>query len=324
MKPDGRKVTAAGSLIKTFIKRMQGLVINITNQSTGGGGVTFDLSISTTQTGLETIVAQLKAIGADQSYIDQITASKEQFSPLFRFLVDRTNLDTGEIERMGVFEPGTFIDNPSKGEERGTTTLRDGHTYKYEITALRRDPFTLLYGTQVEEQSEATLRRFTRDVRKFLNPLTLKNATLPSTQAMAKIIDNPNFSIDNEFLDGNTGVVKYVVVEMPATAATISSVIAKPTPDGSNLIGWTLEGNPFSVDHFVVFSKIAGVKAPIGTVIAGGGSNYFTLVDDKTSGIVGTKIYTVLPIFADFSAGIESSSASVTRSSSISSLETKE
>jgi len=324
IKSDSTKVALVGSIIKTFTRPMQGFDIVIADQKTSPSVTEFNLGIKSSTAGLEGIVEQLKRIGADESYIDDIKNSKTEFSSLFRFAVDRADMSTGVIERMGVFLPGTFIDNATLAGIRGVSTTIPGHSYDYEITALRMDPYTLLFGSKIEDKDETTLKNFTRDMRKFRNPRTLKNATLPSNQSLLKAIDNPDFSIDDQFLEGDTGVVKHILISVPTKSVSLGQVSVGTDASGANIISWPISGNGDLIDYFIVFCDVGGIKAPIGTVVNLGIDDLFFFRDDKTAGIVGTKTYTVLPIFVDFTSGKESEGRSITKLANLSEIEARE
>jgi hypothetical protein len=82
-----------------------------------------------------------------------------------------------------------------------------------------------------------------------------------------------------------------------------------------------MSGDTTPIDHFIVFSEVEGIKAPIGTVLNLGSKIAFSFSDTKTSGIVGTKKYSVVPIFGNFTMGDESKIVVATREADITDLE---
>ena len=321
IKYDGSRVTLTGSLIKLFRGSTKGLKIKMSDMRRWNSGISWDMGVISDKVGLETIVSQLKRLGATQSFLDDISNSRDQFSSLFRFLVIRTDLLTGEDERLGVFESGVFTDSNKTSFSRGTSPILAGRKYMYEITLLERDQLTLLADITEGDKDATTLKVFTRNLRKFRNPITLRHSILPASEKLEKAMDNPTFSIDDEFMVGDTGVVTRILYPVPDVSPTLAGFRARTLLDGSNLLTWTIRGNSSKIDHFIIFSEIDGVKAPIGTTVNLRFGKVFSFTDRKTAGMVGLKTYTIIPIYGDFSPGSESVPTTIIKKSELSSFE---
>jgi len=313
MRYDGRKTTLSGSVIKTYIKPQKGLTLIVENMTSFVGGVSWDMKAESKKVGLETIVSQLKSLGATQSFLDDISNSRDQFSSLFRFLVTRRNLRTNITERLGIFEAGTFKDDLDLATKTGCELLSPGYSYEYEVTLLERDQLTILQGIAVDDKDVSTLKIFSRNLRKFRNPTTTRSAVLPSGEKLEIAINNPALSIDDEFLQGDTGVVELIPYSVPIEGYTISKPIAQVNSDGSNTITWVVSGDSTPIDHFIIFSEVSSIKAPIGTTVNLESGRVFSYRDNKTAGLVGTKTYTVIPVLSNFNIGAESNSVSITK-----------
>ena len=312
LKADGRKITANGSLVKKFIQADQGLSMRIAFLPSPTPRPWFNITISASTSGLEKIVEELRKLGAEESYLEGIKSSRDEFSALYRFLVERRDLTNGEIVRLGIVGAGPFKDGGQ---------LEEGHTYIYEFTALKREAYSLLRDVTSEEKDPTTLKAFARNLRKFRDPMTIKTATLPSNLELEGPEDNPNFSMEEKFLRGNTGLVRIMKYNVPATVLPTIVISAQAQTSGINTIVWSMDGNTSAIDHFIVFSEVDGIKAPIGTVLNLGKGVAFSFNDTKTSGIIGTKNYSIRPVFGDFNLGEESEIVTITRERDMSNIE---
>jgi hypothetical protein len=158
----------------------------------------------------------------------------------------------------------------------------------------------------VETDSEYQLKVF-----KFLNPLTLKQGTLPSTARAAGTSEVSGLVSRNPFLQGKTSLSQVVDVTVPSQRTQITNLAASKSGEGETVLTWTIAGAADEVDHFLILADLEGVKSTLGTVHNKSESTQYEYVDDELASEVGTVEYSIVCVFADYTYGSETSSVSI-------------
>ena len=228
------------------------------------------------------IVNDLKRVGLDNLFDEDLKKMTNNLKPLIRILASRINLETAEEQDLGVIEPG---------EVTYTHSSNDSCLYRFEV-AVRSSP-ELMEGLASSQNILSNISRDSRDIidavsktitnrfkasqtsftAKFLSKSSLRNSTLRYGNAAT--------GLDLGFHSGRTGIFSDVVVPKSVTQISISNVKVSNLTN-AKLLTWSFLGNP---DYFSV--KVDNmIKTAL--IIPGQSLCYFYL-DSKTRGKVEIK-----------------------------------
>ena len=237
--------------------------------------VTFSLAGEFTEFGFEEVESVLADANQAGLFSGDISGNRSKFSSLIVFLVERENLQSGEVESFGIQETGQFVDSSNTQQAKNIKPLAAGSRYSYKVTACIRPAETLFPDLVSSEVDQTTLVSFSRAVQKFRGPLQLRKSTLAST-ARQKDITSPSAIEPNDpFLAGRTSVQATVDVVVPSSIVKGSSVTVENRSD-NNLLKWVYTGNMKKLDHFQVFLTSAGGYELLGTIHADASSINFS------------------------------------------------
>ena len=228
-------------------------------------------------TPFDQIVSDLKRVGLDNLFDEDLKKMTNNLKPLIRILASRINLQTGEEQELGIIEPG---------EVTYTNSSSDSFLYRFEA-AIRSAP-ELMEGLASSQNVLTNITRDSRDIAdavsktitnrfrasqssftaKFFSKASLRNSTLKYGNAAS--------GIDLGFHAGRTGIFADITIPKTVTQISISDI--KVSNLGKlKLLTWTFFGNP---DYFSV--KINDVSKTA-LIIPGQKQCYFYL-DAKTKG----------------------------------------
>ncbi|MAG26771.1 hypothetical protein CMI47_14615 [Candidatus Pacearchaeota archaeon] len=251
----------------------------------GSQSVSFSVEGKFTEFGfeeIESVLAEAKQAGL---FGGDVAGSRDKFSSLIVFLIERENFKTGEIESFGIQEAGTFTDSLSLQQQKNIKPIVAGARYSYKITACIRPANTLFDKLITAEVDQSTLLSFSRSVQKFRGPLQLRKSTLASTSRQHDSSVPTALEPNDPFLAGRTAVQTTVEIAIPFSAVKGSSATVEARAD-SNLIKWVFAGDMREVDHFQVYIGSGGGSELLGTVHADFSSMNFSyrhFIDRKIS-----------------------------------------
>ncbi len=286
----------------------------VTMDDSGSASISFDIASEFTDEGFNQVVALLSQAGVEEDFQSEISSNRGKLSSMIAIMVERQDSISGETETFSVKKTGTFVDNRRSRTAAGVTEIRPGRTYRYTCKVLLRDPGSLFSQTSRTTVDVDTDSDFELKVAKFLNPYTLKHGTLPSTQRGFGVSDISGLVPKNPFLQGKSSIDMSVDVAVPSQRTSITNLNASSTGEYENSITWRVLGSLDEVEHFIVLAEHDGVKSPIGTVHNNSESGTFEFIDDDLGAEIGTTLYSVVPVFADYTYGSESDAVSVTES----------
>lgn len=319
--PSGKKVVGKVDVLHEHIVdfEQENVTLSIgqptvTLDDEGTADVSFDISSQFTDEGFNQILALLGQAGVEEDFQSEISNNRGKLSSMIAVMVERQDSISGETETFSVKKPGTFVDNRKSRTSAGVTEIRPGRTYRYTCKVLLRDPGSLFTQTSRTTVDIDTDSDFELKVAKFLNPYTLKYGTLPSTSRGMGVSSVSGLVPKNQFLQGKSSIDMSVDVAIPSQRTSLTNLNASSTGEYENSISWSVLGSLDEIEHFIVLAEHDGVKSPIGTVHNNSETGKFEFIDDDLGSEIGTTIYSVVPVYADYTYGTESDTVSVTES----------
>jgi hypothetical protein len=317
--PSGKTVESKVSEIHEFKKEnvsteratIEISELNVLADDVNNITITFDIAGVLTSPGINMVIDSLQAAGIDSSFVDEILSGKSDLSSILSYCVLRQDDTSGQTEDMGVFLGGTFVDSPATRESLGVTDIIPGRTYRYIIKVLLQSPQTLFVGSRAIAIDSETNQAFSKLVSKYYNPYTLETGTLPSTAAASGYNVPSRISSSNKFLQGSIGLEKSIDAVIPSQICSISSASCTKLANGKNLISWSISGSQDEIDHFLVMASYQGIKSTIATAHNMSESGIYKMIDLELSGEVGEVLYSIIPVYSNYTYGTEVSAESV-------------
>ena len=277
------------------------------------------------------IVASISSmVGAKDSFTQQINDMRSRYSELMRVIIVRKNLTTGEECSFGDPSPvRKFVDSPLSRRRAGVPDLRPGHTYEYTFILSRVSIADILGNVTLPEKDEARLLKFVKNESRFGSSgygRRRKNTT-PSDEEMKRAGGaKGGFSrgqLLNIFSRNASPIRTSVKFSMLMPQVHIDNITASFNEDTRLvMITWTVD-NPLSmVDSFVVMADIHGIKAPVGAVMPTSETTQtYSMRDTTLCDVIADRVYTVIPVYNNFTLGEESRSTGVRIINNLSPLE---
>lgn len=214
--------------------------------------VKFNVTTDVIDTNVDVVRRLLRNSGTYDLYVDDVKNEREKLQALIAHNVQRIDLTTGEREDFGVVTDNRFSDvvNRSRGS---VSELRPDRSYRYEITALVRNPNTMLSTTR-DVVDATTKRTYTINPRKHMHPVTLRQGTLldQSSQTLSSM------------MHGQIGGVKTFDVSFTTSIPYITDVDVRLIESTVASVQWTLVGDSSMVDHFIVMHESNGTRTIVG------------------------------------------------------------
>ena len=317
--PSGREVSSKVSEVHQFIRDYESNNVSVSTGSptvsvddTGIATVQFEVSADFSTAGFNEIIQALSTAGVESDFTNELTENRDRLQDLLAFEMLRQDDITGETESFGVVQNmSTFIDSNETRVKAGVTSLLPGRSYRYIMNVCERDPGTLFTQTSETGVDISTDSEYQLKVFKFLNPLTLKRGTLPSTARAAGATDASGIVSRDPFLQGKSSMTHVVDATIPSQRTQIVNLAVARASESESLLTWTISGAADEVDHFLILAELEGVKSTLGTVHNESQSLQFEYLDDDLAIEIGTVEYSVIPVFSDYTYGAETSSVSI-------------
>jgi hypothetical protein len=205
----------------------------------------FDIKVNyNNTTAFDQIVSDLKKIGLDNLFDEDLKKMTNNIKPLIRVLASRINLNDGTQEELGVIEPG---------EVSYVNSTRDSYQYLFEI-AIRSAPELM----ENLASSQRVLSNISRDSRDIVDTATKTIATRfkqGQTSFTAKFLSKASLSdsllkygnaasgIDLGYYSGRTGIFSSISIANLEKSILISDVTYQKINTGG-ILTWKFTGNP--------------------------------------------------------------------------------
>lgn len=283
----------------TFLRRQEGVSLKITDVTSrlerNGGNTTrvvsFRLVPKQVGSRISSQLAVLKANGIPNVSLIDTVNSTTSYSPIFHFEITREDIDTGEIERCGIFTNSEFIDDSARqGTNLPLTPLKVFGNYKYTVK-LGMESAAALIPTQYSLGISRDGKKYPLHSYKFKKVDRIANA-LPSEQELQGSTSTLFSLID-------TGVESFVNVTGVKQTVSITKVTVARNAGGFNTVSWSMSGNVEIVDHYRVYASADGIECLLGCAVRTAGENIF--FDSEMFDRVGLVTYRVAPVLLDFS-----------------------
>lgn len=276
-----------------------GIAIAITNPTVTTNDnnpvVSFNLETQIDRRTTNDIKSAFQASNLYDEFTQEIESIKDQFADLIMLKVFRLNLNTGIREVFSDIVQNNFFSDDSQSRARSSVSkLNPLHSYRYEIVASIRNPLSLLrdYVKPITVSVGSAKKTYYSRPYKWKNPKTLSKGVILAQDTNGNII-----SSENDIFDvGQIGTVASYTVSGISRVLSVNNLTAERVDLRRIRLSWQIESSLQDYDHFVVVKEINGIRSFLGPVYSQ------ELIDDINEE-VGSFIYYVTPIFADYSAG---------------------
>jgi hypothetical protein len=262
-----RTVSNSEEFLEYRIPPKKSIVSSISNidvtTRTSNSSVSFDLSASISDEGLDELNRILSEAGVSPIFIEELRRDRSLISNLLLYSVSRKNIRTKEIVTWPLQRPGKFVDNTktrlkaTSGFPRETSLdLQPGNKYLYTaklliVNAERffREAITRLPAA-TQQSIESGDPNFIRvSSKKFGENFAVKNGVVVGTTALSKEL---NFR--NEAENSYTGIMYSALVTIPGQSGAPRNVSVTRNVGGraANIISWQSEGDTSNVLSYQV------------------------------------------------------------------------
>jgi len=265
--------------------------------------VEFDLVAEFSDPGLELLGDIFTASGVSGNFVEDIRKNREQLKDVAAFLVSRVDLFTGRSVQLGVFAPGKFKDDISL-QKKTRSYMLPGRKYRYIAKLSLRPPEAFFKNalTNIDVQNKGLLGLSETDRYEVLAQRFLSG--FGATSGLASDSELKNMSekgLLGQFEIGKTGIELEETVTTLRKTAKFLSASARPRKR-DNLIVWSIEGDPFDVNMYIVVLNYKGSRGVIGTVPSTRSTiNYFR--DKMYYRELGKLSYTIYPVYNSMRIG---------------------
>lgn len=256
----------------------------------------FNISSKIFDTSLDQIKSLLEKQGIIQYFENEIKLERDSFKKLLCYKITRSNLTTGEKENFGILTDSFFSDSESR-KINAVSFLNVKNQYRYDVSLLVRAPETLLKQHIKTVKDKTTGKEYTFSPAKFLHPAALQQGTIGESNVHS--VRNGK----DDFLFGEIGSYASVNVSFPVESLHVQDVAASRFDKKNNIITWTFNGTNDEVDYFLLCLIENGVKTPIGKCNANIANKVFQFIHEIDEKDQGDFVYSVVPIFSDYSVG---------------------
>lgn len=260
--------------------------------------VTFDLTSIVGETNLDSVKRLLESQGLSELFNDDLFTERDKLQNLIAHNIDRVDLTDGVRETFGVFTEKTFSDSALRNIN-SVLPLKAGHKYRYEVSALLRAPETLFENFVKTVVDPSTKKEYTFHPAKFYHPITLTHGNITSTQTLAAHYPKSQFSF------GTVGNLAAAEVSFANDSVYITESSASAFDRLTNVIKWSINGSPETIDHFLILKDSLGQRTVIGKSHAINDTTSFRFFHELSTSDVGEFVYIIVPVFANYVVGQE-------------------
>ena len=300
---DGTTRESDNFIIAEFIKKTSNKSANTTaspaeiNKTGQFIDIQFTLQTQFSQEKHDTIKTALKQQNLLPYYNTVFEDNKQQLQDVAAYRVIRTNLTTGDLDDFGVINSNQFSDL-NCGAIKNISPLEDGCDYRYTVITYIRAPETILDVTRdVKKDDGSVLYSF--KPAKWLHPNTLFKGNLSSPKT---ILDKHG---KDEFMFGDVVSTTIINISFSGSLPYVNEVIAKKINNNVVFVEWQVRGMQSKIDYFTLFATTSEGTVFVGkahNISINGNYRYIdTIKNNKNKGSI---IYSVLPIYNDYSYGV--------------------
>ena len=233
-----------------------------------------------------------------------LSSFSKRAAPLDKFIafnVMRYNISNGDVDNLGLVANNTRFVDSELSLRSSSPQLTQGHSYKYIVYPLVRDPSEIMVES-VDVTDPETRKAYKLNPRKHRHPLTLIKGSIVSKDFLDR---DPK----NDMLYGSLGISTQVNVEIPKVSTTIQSFFASYLDKNKIILSWSTKSNitnTSNIDHFIIFKEIDGIKSIIGK--SHSFNDDLSYVYETSKHDIGNVRFSLLPIYMDYSSGTTFSS----------------
>lgn len=278
--------------------------ISITPPVIEQSGNDVDVSFVITKEILQNSADRVKKFLTEQGFIgefqDEIIADRSKLGQLFAVVVQRTNLSNGMVEDFGVLPDDNFSDR-SVGIARGVVNPEPGVNYRYTITTYARSIETML-PTLSKTGDAGTSLAYSYLPSEWLHPITLANGNIVSENSLRRNYASLDFTF------GTIVDVKEFDIALAEIKPTVNSATASVISNNKVIVRWTIQGDTTKIDHFLIVLEMLGgsLRTTVGKAHSlVGNSNTIEWIDLLENNESGGLTYVIIPIYLDYSYGVE-------------------
>lgn len=296
---DGKRETA-GSVHTEYSAVQEGrsatAVTNLqVDRESGSLDVSFNMATNIVESEHDVVKSVLERQGISTLFLQDVLQERERLRDLLVHRVTRIDLTTGDREDFGTVTGDRFIDSAWR-TQAGVRPLEEGKKYRYEIEALVRAPETMFDELVKVKTDPGTRRQYLLQPAKHLHPVTRTRGTITSRSALA------TRHAQGAFGHGRIGSMTTVEVSFSRPTAFVVGASAAVLDVATVVVAWRVQGDPSTVDHFVIRRSTTDGVQTVGKCHAGfphGSFQFFDTVDDDA----GPASYIITPVAMDLSEG---------------------
>lgn len=265
---------------------------------TGDVNVTFNLSTTIIDSNIDVVKRLMQQQDIYDQFKGDIDKEREFLKSLIAHNVQRVDLTTGVREDFGVVTTDSFSDADLR-KNQAIQPLVLGHRYRYEVSALLREPETMFDALDKEKVDSVTKKTYTFKPSKFLHPLALNQGVLVTPAGLKTRYAKEPMS------HGNIGDVTTIEVSFNNDPAHIVDASASNFDKFLNIITWKIQGSIDAIDHFVIMKDVHGVRTLIGKAHSEflyGNCQYLHPLSRKDQGSFN---YVIVPVFNTYKIGTQ-------------------
>ncbi len=260
--------------------------------------VTFSISTTIIDNNIDVVKRLLQQQDIYEQFKGDVDKEREFLKNLIAHNVQRVDLTTGTREDFGIVTATQFSDVDLR-KNQAIQPLKLGHRYRYEVSALLREPETMFDSLVKERVDQVTKKTYTFSPAKFLHPIALTQGTLVSTTGLkTRYAKEP-------MAHGAIGFMQSIDVSFDDEPARVVDASASRFDKFLNIITWKVQGSLSAVDHFVIMKDVHGVRTLVGKAhseFTYGNCQYLHPVSRRDEGSFS---YVIVPVFNTYETGTQ-------------------
>lgn len=265
---------------------------------TGDLNVTFSISTTIIDNNIDVVKRLLQQQDIYDQFKGDVDKEREFLKNLIAHNIQRVDLTTGIREDFGVVTADQFSDVDLR-KNQAIQPLKLGHRYRYEVSALLREPETMFDSLNKKKVDPVTKKTYTFSPAKFLHPIALTQGTLVSAAGLkTRFAKEP-------MAHGAIGFMQSVDVSFDDEPARVVDASASRFDKFLNIITWKVQGSLSAVDHFIIMKDVHGVRTLVGKAhseFTYGNCQYLHPVSRRDEGSFN---YVIVPVFNTYKTGTQ-------------------
>lgn len=266
--------------------------------------VSFDITTKIVPTTLDAVKQALQQQDLLQYFNTEVLNERSTLQKLISYSVIRVDLTTGDRENFGVLPSSKFSDF-ELGPVNSVSSLQEGHSYRYKISTLLREPETMFSSYTKSVTDTTSGRTYSFLPSKYMHPVALTEGNITSPKTLATRHAKSSFGF------GNTGSVTITEITFSIGKPRVINVSANVVNDAIVEVYWKVEGDVSSIDHFLIVKSSAAGREVIGKSHTQQPVPEFYYFHQLDRHDIGEISYIIIPVMMDYVKGSETSSNKV-------------